>query len=155
MRTKHNQTGIDQTDIQILTVLQQDSRLSHRKLAAKVGMSSVVVSARIKNLEDRGLLKGYTVLLDPAKLGYELTAVIFIQVEGGYLKNLVVELSQMANIIAVYEATGDFDVVAVVKFKERRSLNMLINDLLLAPHIKKAVTNVSFNVVKEDFKVSI
>ena len=69
-------------------------------------MSGVMMSARIKNLEDKGLLKGYTALLDPVKLGYDLTAVIFIQTKGGYLKNLSNELSQMANVIAVYEITA-------------------------------------------------
>ena len=108
-----------------------------------------------KNLEDKGLLKGYTAILDPVKLGYDLTAILFLQIEAGYLKNLVSELSQMANIITVYEITGDFDVVAVVKLKDRESLNDLTKNLLVTPHIRKVVTNISFNVVKEDFKVEL
>ena len=136
-------------------MLQEDSHLSYRRLASKMGISGVMASARIKNLEDRGLLKGYTALLDPVKLGYDLTAVIFIQIEGGYLRNLANELSQMPNVIAVYEITGEFDVVAVVKLKDRESLNALIKDLLVTPHIKKTMTNITLGVVKEDFKVSL
>ncbi len=156
MRKKLSQkTGIDKTDTQILTILQEDSRLSCRKLAGKLGISGVMASARIKNLEDKSLLKGYTALLDPVKLGYDLSAIIFIQIEGGYLKNLTAELSQMANVIAVYEITGDFDIVAVVKLKDRESLNALIKDLLVTPHIKKTMTNITLNVVKEDFRLKL
>jgi len=156
LRTKLTQkTEIDKKDTQILTALQEDSRLSCRKLASKLGMSGVMASARIKNLEDKGFLKGYTTILDAVKLGYDLTAVIFFQIEGGYLKNLAANLSQMANVIAVYEITGEFDIVAVVKLKDRDSLNALIKDLLVPPHIKKTMTNITLNVVKEDFRVKI
>jgi len=150
-----SKTGLDKTDIQILNTLQEDSHLSYRKLASKMGMSGVMASARIKHLEDRGYLKGYTALLDPLKLGYDLTAVIFIQTEGGYLKNLANELSQMSNVIAVYEITGDFDIVAIVKLKDRDGLNTLIKDLLVTPHIKKTMTNITLNVVKEDFRIRL
>ncbi len=146
---------IDATDVKILKMLQDDSHLSYRRLANKMGISGVMASARIKNLEDRGLLKGYTVLLDPVKLGYDLTAVIFMQIEGGYLKNLANELSQMSNVIAVYEITGEFDMVAFVKLKDREGLNALIKDLLVTPHIKKTMTNITLSVVKEDFKIPL
>ncbi len=153
MRKKLSQRiQIDTTDIQILKMLQEDSHMSYRKLANKMSISGVMASARIKNLEDRGLLKGYTVLLDPVKLGYDLTAIIFIQTEGGYLKDLANELAQMSNVIAVYEITGEFDVVAIVKLKDRDRLNALIKDLLVTPHIKKTMTNITLGVVKEDFK---
>jgi DNA-binding Lrp family transcriptional regulator len=151
----NHKTEIDKTDFQILRALQEDCHLSYRKLARKLGISGVMASARIKNLEDKGLLKGYTALLDPIKLGFELTALIFIQSEGTYLKNLATELSQMANVIAVYTITGEFDLVAVVKLKGRDSLNALIKDLLVTPHIKKTMTNITLNVVKEDFRVQL
>ena len=143
--------GIDQTDIQILSALQENSHQSCRQLARKVDISSPIASARIKTLEDKGLLKGYTAILDPVKLGYDLTAIIFIQTKGEYLKNLSNELSQMANVIAVYEITGDFDIVAVVKLKDRESLKALIKDLFVTPHIKQTMASITLNVVKENF----
>jgi DNA-binding Lrp family transcriptional regulator len=76
---------IDKVDLQILNVLQEDCQLSFRKLADKIHISGVMAASRVKNLEAKGILKGWTVILDPAKLGFDLTAVIFIQTEGGYL----------------------------------------------------------------------
>ena len=156
MKQKQNQkTEIDTVDLQILKILQEDCHLSFRKLAEKIGISGAIAASRIKNLEDRGILRGYSVILDPVKLGFDLTAVIFMQTEGGYLKDLENELSQMFNVTALYEITGDFDVVAVVKLKDRDGLNSLLKNLLVTPHIKKTMTNVTLNVVKEDFKIKL
>jgi DNA-binding Lrp family transcriptional regulator len=145
--------GIDQTDIQILTTLQENSHQSRRKVAETIDVSTPIASARIKSLESKGLLKHYTVILDPAKLGYDLTVILFIQIEFCYINNLTSELAQITNIIAVYEITGDFDVAALVKLKDRGSLNDLIRQMLVMPHIKKVTTNVTWNVMKEDFRV--
>jgi Lrp/AsnC family transcriptional regulator, regulator for asnA, asnC and gidA len=140
-------------DLQILSTLQENSRVSYRKLANKLHISGTMAAAKIKRMENKGLLQGFAAMMDPIKLGYDLTAIIFFQIEGGYLQNLIVELSQTANVLAVYEITGDFDIVAVVKLKDRDSLNALIKDLLVTPHIKKTMTNIALNVVKEDFRL--
>ncbi len=156
MRKKPNgKSEIDKVDTQILNILQEDCHLSFRKLSDKMHITAIMAATRIKNLEEEGILKGYTAILDPIKLGYDLTAVIFIQTEGGYLKDLENELAQMANVIAIYEITGDFDVVAVVKLKDRDSLNSLIKNLLVTPHIKKTMTDITLNVVKEDFRMKL
>ena len=149
------QKEIDKVDLQILNILQEDCHLSYRKLSEKMRITPIMAATKIKNLEEKGILKGYTAILDPVKLGFDLTAVIFIQTEGGYLIDLESELSQMVNVIALYEITGDFDVVAIVKLKDRDSLNTLLKNLLVTPHIKKTMTNITLNVVKEDFKVKL
>lgn len=157
-RVPRNQTKekeLDKTDLQILGTLQENSHLSYRKLASKLHISGTLTASKIKRMESKGILQGYTAMLDPIKLGYDLTAIIFFQTEGGYIRNLTTELSQMSNVLAVYEITGDFDIVAVVKLKDRDSLNALIKDLLITPHIKKTMTNITLNVVKEDFRLKL
>jgi Lrp/AsnC family transcriptional regulator, regulator for asnA, asnC and gidA len=146
---------IDKSDLQILNILQEDCRLSFRKIASQMGVSACMVASRIKKLEAEEIIRGYHVSLDDVKLGFDLTSVIFIQTEGGHLEDLENKLSQMANVIALYEITGDFDVVAVVKLKDRDSLNSLLKSLLLVPHIKKTMTDIAFNVVKEDCKIEL
>ena len=146
---------IDKVDLQLLNILQENCHLSLRKLADKMHLSEVITASRIKKLEDKGILKGYTLILDPVKLGFDLTAIIFIQIIGDFIKDLENELSQMANVIAIYEITGDFDIVALVKLKDRQSLNTLIKNLLMSSCIKKTSTSITLNVVKEDFKLRL
>jgi DNA-binding Lrp family transcriptional regulator len=147
--------GLDQIDVDILSTLQENSHQSCRKLAEKIGLSSPIASARVKTLEAKGLLKGYTALLDAEKLGYNLTVILLIQAEACYLKDLSIELSHINTVVTVYEITGEFDLAAVAKLKGRESLNQLIRSLMVTPHIKKITTNVALNVVKEDFRITL
>ena len=144
---------LDETDLKILSLLQKNCQVSYRKLGTLLCISGVNVAARIKALEEKGVLKGYMVSLDPVKLGYDLTAILYVQVEGGFLGEVGAELSRSSNVIGVYEVTGDFDIIAVAKLRDRDSLNALIKNLLITPHVRRTLTNITLNIVKESFKV--
>ena len=93
--------------------------------------------------------------MDPVKLGYSLTAIILIQAEGKYLVDVEKEVAKIKNVISVYDITGDFDIAVVARFKDRFGLNHFIKNLLSNPYVKRTVTNVVLNVVKEDFRINM
>ena len=146
---------IDDLDIRILNVLQEDCRLSFNKIARKLGISVGTAFNRVKNLEKTGVLKRYTAILDSVKLGYSLTAIIMVQAEGTYLTDIENEIAKTANVVAVYDITGDYDATVIAKFKDRAGLNAFIKNLLAIPHLKRTVTNVALNVIKEDQLVKL
>lgn len=146
---------IDDIDMKIISLLQEDSRLSFNKIAHKLGISVGTVCNRVKNLEDKGVLKGYTALVDQNKVGYGLTAIILIQAEGKHLLDVENEVAKINNVISVYDITGDFDFAVIARFKDRESLNAFIKRLLAVPYVKRTVTNVALNVIKEDFRIKI
>jgi len=145
---------VDTLDCKILYLLQEDSRSSFSKIAAKAGVSVGTAYNRIKKLEAQRLVKGYTVLIDSAKLGYELTAVIFVQADGEHLPDVTKEIAKASNVVAVYNVTGEFDVAVIAKFKDREELSSFIKHLASTSHVKRTITNVSLNMVKENFKVN-
>ena len=147
--------NIDDVDLRILSVLQEDCRLSFSKIASKLGISVGTAFNHVKNLEKKGIIKGYTVILDSGKLGYNLTVIIMIQAEGNYLTEVENEIAKSANAVSVYDITGDYDAVAIAKFKDRVSLNAFIKNLLATPHIKRTVTHIALNVIKEDIGVKL
>jgi len=146
---------IDNIDSQIISLLQEDSRRSFSKIADKLGIAVGTAYNRVKSLEDKGILKGYTIIVDPVKLGYGLTAVILIQAEGQHLLEVEKELAQLDDVISVYDITGDFDIAVVARFRSRDMLNKFIKGILRMPHVIRTVTNVALNVVKEDFRVKV
>ncbi|MEM1581241.1 MAG: Lrp/AsnC family transcriptional regulator [Candidatus Bathyarchaeia archaeon] len=146
-------TDVDELDLQIIRLLQEDSRISFNKIASKLDVSVGTAYNRIKNLEEKGILKGYTVLVDPARVGYGTIAIIFIQAEGAHLVDVENEIAKIDNVVAVYDITGDFDVAVIARFKDRTGLNAFVKKLLSMPYVKRTVTNVVLNVVKEDFRV--
>ena len=146
---------IEDIDLRILSLLQEDSRLSFNKIASKLGISVGTAFNHVKNLEKKGIIKGYTAVLDSSKLAYSLTAIIMIQAEGSYLTDVETEIATSSNAIAVYDITGDYDAVTIAKFKDRDSLNIFIKKLLALPHIKRTVTHVTLNIIKEDLGVKL
>jgi DNA-binding Lrp family transcriptional regulator len=124
-------------------------------MASKLGISVGTAYNRIKTLEERGILKGYTVLVDPAKVGYGMIAIILIQAEGAHLVDVENEIAKSDNVAAVYDITGDFDIAVIARFKDRYGLNSFVKKLISMPYVKRTVTNVVLNVVKEDFRVKI
>jgi DNA-binding Lrp family transcriptional regulator len=152
LKTHHAET-LTELDLQIIQSLQEDSRLSLNKIADKLGTSVSTAQKHIKKLEEQGVVNGYTAIVDPVKLGYGVTAIVFVQVEGGRLLDVEHEIAKEDNVLAVYDITGDYDAALVTKFKDNSSLNAFIKRLLSMRYIKRTVTNVAFDVVKEDFKI--
>lgn len=152
----HNSSqNVDEVDLNIIRLLQEDSRKSFNKIAERLGIAVGTAYNRVKNLEERGILKGYTIILDPTKLGYGLTALILIQAEGRYLPEVENELANLDEVISIYDITGDYDIAVVARFMNRAALNNFIKSTLKMPHVSKTVTNVVLNVVKEDFRVKV
>ncbi|MBS7639822.1 MAG: Lrp/AsnC family transcriptional regulator [Candidatus Bathyarchaeia archaeon] len=146
---------LDELDLRIIGLLQEDSRISFNKIASKLGISVGTAYNRIKSLEEKGILKGYTVIVDPAKIGYGTIAIILIQAEGAHLVDVENEVAKMDNVVAVYDITGDFDIAVIARFKDRFGLNAFVKKILSMPYVRRTVTNVVLNVVKEDFRVKI
>ena len=146
---------VEDIDLKILSILQEDCRLSFNSIAKKLGISVGTAFNHVKSLEKKGIINGYTLMLDAVKLGYSLTVIIMIQAEGNFLDDVETEISKSANIIAVYDITGDYDAVAIAKFKDRYGLNAFIKNLLSLPHIKRTVTHIALNVIKEDQGVKL
>ena len=147
--------AIDHLDIKILNVLQKDCRLSFNKVAAETQVSVGTAYNRIKSLEARNYVKGYTVLVDSTKMGFPLTAVILVQAEGGHLPTVEKEIAQQSNVVAVYDITGEFDAVVLAKFRGREDLNAFIKQLAAMVYVKRTITSVSLNTVKEDFRIQL
>lgn len=146
---------LDETDLTILNELQSDFTTSYRDIAKKLNMSVGTVHNRVKKLKETGVIKSFTAILDAEKLGYELTAIILMQVEGGKIVDVEQAIAKSKSVTAVYDTTGEFDIIAVAKFKTREDLNSFIKETLKIGAIKRTVTSMVLNVVKEDVRLNL
>ena len=144
---------LDKTDIKILKNLLVDARLSSRQMALKLGMSTVTILTRIKKMEKEKIVKGYTAIIDHEKLGYDLSAIIEIFTKKGKMVEIENELSNLENVCAVYDVTGESDTVVVAKFKNRDELSKFVKTISSKPNVDKTVTNIVLSTVKEDFRL--
>src|SRR5512132_3315473 len=100
---------LDETDIQILQILQEDGRISNAELSQRVGLAPPTVLRRVKLLEERGYIKGYVALVDPLPIGLTVTAFIFIETAAGCDLNAVCEfLIQLPGVQEVHRVIGEW-----------------------------------------------
>jgi DNA-binding Lrp family transcriptional regulator len=141
------------TDMKILTALLEDARYSSRQIAKNVGVSVGTVLSRIKKMEEDGLIKGYSAILDHEKLGYQLTVVTEITVAKGKLVETEQEIAKIPNVTGVYDVTGLTDAIIIAKFKSREDLGAFTKKLLALPYIERTNTHVVLTSVKENFRL--
>lgn len=146
--------SLDNTDEKILKNLMVDARLSARQLGLKLGISTVTVLSRIKKLEKKKIIQGYTAIIDHEKLGYSLTTIIEIIAKNDKIVNIEEEISKFENVCGVYDITGSTDTLIIAKFKERNELSNFVKGLTAIPNVENTITHVVLNTAKEDFRLT-
>lgn len=144
---------MDTVDLQIIRALEEDSRVSLRKLAQRIGLTPNIVHNRLDSLEHEGVILGYAPVIDSAKMGYALTAIIMIQIEGEHIVEVENEIAKESNVLSVYDITGEYDAVVFAKFRDNASLNGFLKKLLTERFIKRTTTLIALNAVKEYSKI--
>jgi DNA-binding Lrp family transcriptional regulator len=144
---------LDETDVKILKALVADARLSSRQIAKQCGISIGTALSRIRKMENEGIVKGYSALVDHEKLGYELTAVTEITVSKGRLLEMESEIARFPNVCCVYDVTGLLDAIIIAKFKNREELGRFTKRLLALPYVERTNTHIVLTTIKEDFRI--
>lgn len=144
---------VDETDVKILKALTEDARLSSRQIAKQCDVSVGTALSRIRKMEEEGIIKGYTALLDQEKLGYELTVMTEMTVSKGRLLEVENEIARMPNVCCVYDLTGLADAAIIAKFKNREELSRFTKRLLSLPYVERTNTHVVLTTIKEDFRI--
>ena len=137
-------------DQKILNALLDDGRASLRSLGGDLDVSVTTVSNHISNLEDDGVIKGYAPVIDYSELGYDVTAILQLKVEGSALPDITERLQKHKHMVTVYETTGDHDIIAIGKFTDTDHMNDQIKELLVDPDINESNTSVVLNTVVEN-----
>jgi Lrp/AsnC family transcriptional regulator for asnA, asnC and gidA len=86
-------------------------------------------------------------------MGYALTAIIMIQVEGEHIVEVENEIAKESNVLSVYDITGEYDAIVFAKFRDNASLNGFLKKLLTERFIKRTTTLIALNAVKEYSKI--
>jgi DNA-binding Lrp family transcriptional regulator len=137
-------------DAKLINALLADGRASLRSLAEQLDVSVTTVSNHLSDLEDDGVIVGYAPVLDYEQLGYDVTAITHLKVEGNQLEEMTERLQGHEQVISVYEVTGDYDIIAIAKFKDTDGMNDQIKALLIEPAVKESNTSVVLNAAAEN-----
>jgi len=98
---------LDSTNYRILDELQRDARLSLAELGRRVGLSSPAVSERLQRLQDLGVIRSYRAEIDPAALGYPLSAVVRIRPAPRQLAKVAELARKTPEVVECHRITGE------------------------------------------------
>lgn len=146
---------MDQLDIKMLRLLNENGRTSFREIAKKLKVSLSTVSNRIHKMEERGTIRGYAPIIDTESMGYDLQAVIGIRISKGKLLEVQKKIAKDKKVYGVYDVTGDWDSIVMVRFRSRAELNGFIKKVLSMDFVERTYTQLVLNVVKEERRVLV
>ncbi len=127
--------NFDEKDEKILKHLLVDARQSARHLAHKLNVSTVTMISRIRKLEEKNIIEGYSVRLNHEILGNDITAIIEVKTTKGKMLEIENEIAKIENVCAVYDITGDADTLVIGKFKDRKSLSQFVKKVSSIPNV--------------------
>ncbi|MES2432466.1 MAG: Lrp/AsnC family transcriptional regulator [Pseudomonadota bacterium] len=148
----------DEFDRKILSLLQQDARLTNNDLSERVNLSASQCSRRRQRLEESGVIKGYRAVLDRDRLGLSLVSLISVTLATHNRDNAQQFASLVARLPEVQEAhalTGEMDYMLKVVNPDLKSLSDFVNNMLL-PHesVSHVKTAIVLNTLKEDVSLA-
>ena len=146
---------VDDLDVKILQLLLAEGRVSAREMHYALGVSTSTVIARVDKLRKRGILRGFTAVVDFERLGYELTVLTEIIVSKGKLLEMEREIAKLPTVCAVYDVTGEIDAVIISKCRDREELSAFTKGLLAMPFVERTNSHVVLTTVKEDFRLPV
>jgi DNA-binding Lrp family transcriptional regulator len=106
--------------------------------------------SRLKKLEEKKIIQGYTVRLNHSALGYDITGIIEVTTTKGKMVEIEDEIAKTENVCAVYDITGNADIMVIGKFKDRTSLSEFVKKISSIPNVENTITHLVLNTVKED-----
>jgi len=141
---------LDDLDKRIIEELCKSSQGSSRAIAKRLGIHPTTLIQRVRNMEQKDVIRGYRANVDYMKLGYEFMAIVHIYVEGDLLE-IQRRIKELKNIVAILDVTGECDSIAWVACRSREEFSQVVKSMLIIPGVKKTNTYVILNVIKDPF----
>lgn len=150
---------MDAIDRRILALLQENARITNVELARANGMAPSSMLDRVRRLEERGVIKGYTAVLDPQQVGVGLEALVMICLTRHQERSIDAfedSVRAVPEVRACWHVAGRYDYALLVSVRDIEHLGELIKrELSSIPGIEKQETFLTLSTIKENRGVSL
>jgi Lrp/AsnC family leucine-responsive transcriptional regulator len=141
---------IDKIDTELLELLQENGRTSQHDMARAVGLSAPAVAERLRKLEDRGILRHYTAVLDPKRLGWDVTAFIFVGMNGSrHFPDFRQRVAETSEIQECHSVTGQGSHVLKIRVENTGALEQFLAEIQAWPGVQWTNTSIVLSTLKE------
>ena len=144
---------LDDVDRDIVRHLQVDGRISNLDLSRAIGLSPAATHARVRRLEERGVISGYAAQVNAELAGFDLLCLVSIGIvlhQQDAVTRVRKALSELPEVLECHHVTGQFDYQIKVVLRDRRALERFVVDKLTPlPGIARIQTSVVLSTVKD------
>ena len=145
---------LDGHDRRILRVLQQQGRITNQELAEQIGLSPAACWRRVKALEASGVIKRFAALVDPARVGQPLSALVMITLRRHSIdstSDFEARVAQYPEVLQCYATTGNADFVLRVVIEDMSAYDRFLNEKLFTlPGISQIHSNFVLRAIKDE-----
>ena len=139
--------NIDETDYKILRILLEDAKLSYQEIGEKVNLSQGAVHARVKKMENSGIIVGSSIKIDVKRLGWDISAFLGIFLEKPELYDHAKrELMQIPEVVSINYTTGNYSMFVKLVCRDTTHLrDVLAERIQKLPGIQRTETIISLD----------
>jgi Lrp/AsnC family transcriptional regulator, leucine-responsive regulatory protein len=149
----------DRFDAKILDALQRDGRLSVVDLAESIGLSATPCARRIKALESEGAIEGYAAVLNPARVGLAVLAIVQVKLTehtDETVARFEREIQLMDEVTKCFAMTGSYDFILEVYGKDLDALsNVVLKKLIRVPNVRDMQSSVVLATIKRTARIPL
>ena len=141
---------LDRIDTQLLALLQDNGRISQHDLAKAVGLSAPAVAERLRKLEDRGIIRQFTAILDAKKLGWDITAFIFVGISGSkFFGEFRQRVEDTPQVVECHSITGQGSHLLKIRAENTAALEALLAEIQAWQGVQWTTTSIVLSTLKE------
>ncbi len=137
----------DELDKRIIDLLCRSSQGSYRQLAKQLDVHPTTLIQRVKNLEAKGIIKGYRASVDYVKLGFEFMGMVSVIAED--VCSAQCEISKIPQVISVFDVTGESDCEVWIACKDRDEFSEVVKKISAIKDVRKTNTSVILDITKD------
>lgn len=142
---------MDRYDYEILNELQVNGKLSIAELGRVIGLSTTATKERVKKLENEGVIKGYSAIIDSSKVDMDMTAFITVPVGNLEISEMAARLKNIREIVECHKVTGNTCFLVKVRAMDSLHLELLIDEI--NKFAKNTYTYLVLSTVKENHEI--
>ena len=142
---------IDDMDARILSAMSSDSRRSYADVGNEVGLSTAAVHERVRKLVERGVIRRFSLSVEPQALGLAFTAFVAIRNDGGsHCRDVAPRLREMPEVQELHSVAGEYDFLAKIRTSHARALEDVLYAIKSIPGVARTTSTVVLNTEFED-----
>jgi len=153
-KKKEKAIDLDEKDRAILKALQENCKVPYKEMGRTLGFVASTIHARVKKMEEQGVIKQFIALVDPTKLNYNVNAILGLSVDPTKIREVGMKISEFPEVKLVANSTGDHDLLVHILVPDNSKLGELILKIKSIDGVLQGAGNIHISIFTRVFKDS-